>query len=97
MAEYCAWRNTAEGQTTGVLASVFEAGWLAAKNDTKRLQQEVAPEQKPLPTFDEWFRYKHCCGFDVSVYARKGLPYDSVMRLLSEHLRAYVSEMVRRR
>lgn len=96
-AEFTAWRFGETGRAAGTLYAHFEAGWLAAKADTSRLQQELAPEQKPLPTFDEWFMHKHACGFDASVYARKGLPYDQVMLLLSKHLREYVSEMVERR
>lgn len=79
----------------------FSEGWIAAKEDTNRIVTQLGlqnpAEQKPFPTFDEWFRDKHACGFNASVYARKGLPYDQVMLLLSEHLRAYVSEMVQRR
>lgn len=106
-AEYKAWAK----ETSALFANLpaaFEAGWLAAKADTQRLQQEFevakaaafaadALNRKPIPTFDEWFWNKHACGFDMSVYCRKGLPYDSVMRLLSEHLREYVSEMIQRR
>lgn len=80
----------------------FAEGWIAAKNDTKRLQAEGMPVAtakiaSELPTFDEWFQVQEGVPFDRSVYTRLGMPYDSYLRGLSINLRAYVSEMVKRR
>lgn len=93
-AEYEAWLKRETASVVNYSITSFEAGWLAAKDDTKRLQQETAaPGQKPIPTFDEWFLARN-----GHVLCRvPGTMISDYMLDLSANLRAYVSEMVQRR
>lgn len=94
VAEYRAWCKTEEGQTTDSIGDIFAAGWLAAKNDTKRLHSEAAiATPQELPTFDEWFVARN----GHALRRVPGTMVSDYMLNLSANLRLYVSEMVKRR
>lgn len=98
-AEYKAWRKNVMFADA---SDSFEAGWLAAKADTKRAEAEVAHVKHladvmaspPLPTFDEWHKAR-----TGAKYRTRGIGESIAqhMAILSYDLRQYVSEMVQRR
>ena len=92
-AEFKAWYGDRAGEFVAP-ASCFEAGWLAAKEDSHRTQL-IAPEQKPLPTFEEWCMSRY--GSRDHYRSVPGVSVRDYLRHFTDDVQLYVTEIARRR